>query len=43
MYVSSGAKMIKFRLEMTSQYFFLNVVLYEIYSVKSRVTNIYVH
>ena len=40
---SSGAKMIKIRLEMTSQYFFLkNVVLYEIYGVKSRVANNYV-
>jgi hypothetical protein len=43
MYVSSGAKMIKIRLEMTSQYIFLNVVLYEIYNVYSRVTNTYVH
>jgi hypothetical protein len=36
--------MINIRLEMTSQYSFLKiVVLYEIHSVKSRVTNTYVH
>jgi hypothetical protein len=37
---SSGAKIIKICLEMTSQYFFLkNVVLYKIYCVISRMTN----
>ena len=44
MSASSGAKMIKIGLEMTSQYICLkNMVLYEIYRVKSRVTNTYVH